>query len=110
MARNEGKIFEDAFIKSVPDYCWHKRLNDNASSWANGSNTRFTSTNECDFLLFDCKTKTLNALELKTTKSNLTSLSRASASNSARFTEIFTGNPHCLKHRAGPQKEVPALP
>lgn len=70
--RNDGKIFEDSFIKSVPDYCWHKRLNDNASSWSGGANTRFTSTNECDFLLFDCNTRTLSALELKTTKGSLT--------------------------------------
>ena len=70
--RNEGKIFEDAFIKSVPDYCWHKRLNDNASSWANGTKTRFTSTNECDFLINDFKRNTFYALELKTTKGSLT--------------------------------------
>lgn len=69
---NEGKRFENAFIKSVPDYCWHKRLNDNAASWGNGTQTRFTSTNECDFLLFDCNTRTLNALELKTTSGSLT--------------------------------------
>lgn len=70
--RNEGKIFEDSFIKSVPDYCWHKRLNDNAASWGNGTQTRFTSTNECDFLLFDCNSRTLSALELKTTSGSLT--------------------------------------
>ena len=69
---NEGKRFENSFIKSVPDYCWHKRLNDNAASWGNGTQTRFTSTNECDFLLFDCNTRTLSALELKTTSSSLT--------------------------------------
>lgn len=70
--QNEGKRFENSFIKSVPDYCWHKRLNDNAASWGNGTQTRFTSTNECDFLLFDCNTRTLSALELKTTSSSLT--------------------------------------
>ena len=70
--RNPGKIFESDFIRSVPDYCWHKRLNDNAASWGKGDNTRFTSTNECDFLLFDCNTRTLNALELKTTSGSLT--------------------------------------
>ena len=70
--RNEGKIFESCFVKSIPDYCWHKRLNDNAASWSNGTETRFTSTNECDFLLFDCNTRTLTALELKTTSSSLT--------------------------------------
>ncbi len=69
---NQGKIFESDFIKSVPDYCWHKRLNDNAASWGNGTNTRFASNNECDFLLFDCNTRTLSALELKTTSGLLT--------------------------------------
>lgn len=70
--RNPGKIFEDDFIKSVPDYCWHKRLNDNAASWGEGNKTRFASTNECDFLLYDCKSRTLSALELKSTQSSLT--------------------------------------
>lgn len=72
IAKSVGKVFEDSFIKSVPDYCWHKRLNDNAASWNNGKKTRFTSTNECDFLLFDCNTRTLSALELKTTSGSLT--------------------------------------
>lgn len=72
MAKNPGKNFEDYFIKSVPAHCWHKRLNDNAASWSNGTNSRFTSTNECDFILFNCKTKTLYALELKTTINSLT--------------------------------------
>ena len=68
----QGKHFEQCFIRSIPDYCWHKRLNDNAASWSNGTETRFTSTNECDFLLFDCKTRTLTALELKSTSGSLT--------------------------------------
>lgn len=72
IAKSVGKVFEDSFIKSVPDYCWHKRLNDNAASWGNSTETRFTSTNECDFLLFDCNTRTLSALELKTTSGSLT--------------------------------------
>ena len=52
----------------MPDYCWHKRLNDNAASFGGGKNTKFSSTNECDFLLFDCSSKTLSALELKSTE------------------------------------------
>ena len=68
----QGKHFESSFVKSIPDYCWHKRLNDNAASWSNGTETRFTSTNECDFLLFDCNTRTLTALELKSTSGSLT--------------------------------------
>ena len=72
IAKSVGKIFEEDFIKSIPSYCWHKRLNDNAASWGNGTNTRFASTNECDFLLFDCNSRTLSALELKSTQGNLT--------------------------------------
>lgn len=70
MARNEGKRFEDAFIKSVPDYVLVKRLNDNASSWSGGANTRFASKNECDYILFNDCTSTFYGLELKSTKHN----------------------------------------
>lgn len=69
---SEGKKFEQDFKESIPDYCWYKRLNDNAASWANGTNTRFASTNECDYLLFNDHTHTLLALELKTTQGTLT--------------------------------------
>lgn len=58
-------------VKKVP-YCWYKRLNDNAASWSGGNNTRFTSTNECDFLMFNNHTRTLYALELKSTQGSLT--------------------------------------
>ena len=70
IAKNEGKKFEDAFIKSVPDYVLVKRLNDNASSWSGGTMTRFASKNECDYILFDDHTRTLYGLELKSTKHN----------------------------------------
>lgn len=72
MGRNTGKIFEDDFKNSVPEFCWYKRLNDNASSFAGGANTRFTSANECDCLLFNDNTKRLYALELKSTQGSLT--------------------------------------
>lgn len=49
-----------------------KRLNDNAASWGQGSQTRFTSTNECDFILFDDNTLTLYGLELKSLNSSAT--------------------------------------
>lgn len=70
MAKNEGKRFEDAFIKSVPDYVLVKRLNDNASSWSGGTNTRFASKNECDYILYNDHTRTFYGLELKSTKYN----------------------------------------
>jgi penicillin-binding protein-related factor A (putative recombinase) len=70
IAKNEGKKFEDAFIKSVPDYVLVKRLNDNASSWSGGTMTRFASKNECDYILFDDHASTFYGLELKSTKHN----------------------------------------
>lgn len=70
MAKNEGKKFEEAFVKSIPDYVLVKRLNDNASSWSGGANTRFASKNECDYILYDDTTRTLYGLELKSTKHN----------------------------------------
>ena len=70
IAKSEGKQFEDAFVKSVPDYVLVKRLNDNASSWAGGANTRFASKNECDYILFNDRTSTFYGLEMKSTKHN----------------------------------------
>lgn len=52
----------------MPDTCWIYRLRDNASSFANGQNTRFTSSNICDYILFDDITKTLFLVECKSTK------------------------------------------
>lgn len=66
--KNEGKRFEEAWQKSVPNTTLVKRLNDNAAGWSGGSNTRFSSNNECDFLLFDTVHRNLLALELKSTK------------------------------------------
>lgn len=45
-----------------------KRLNDNASAWSGGNNTRFSSNNECDYILFDDNTRTFYGIELKTVK------------------------------------------
>lgn len=67
-AQKEGKRFEDALTKSVPNHVLVKRLNDNASAWSGGTNTRFTSNNECDYIWFDDNTRTFYGLELKTTK------------------------------------------
>lgn len=72
IAKNPGKVFEDCFVKSVPDYVLVKRLNDGASSWNGGNGTRFTATNECDFILFNDKTRTFYGLELKSTIGSLT--------------------------------------
>lgn len=66
---NEGKRFEKCIVDSIDQsHVLVKRLNDNASSWAGGNNTRFSSKNECDFILFDENTDTFYGLELKSTK------------------------------------------
>lgn len=44
-------------------------MRDNASSFANGDKTRFTSSNICDFVLFDDNSKNLFLIECKSTKS-----------------------------------------
>lgn len=67
--QNSGKLFENDIKQSIPQECWIYRLRDNASSFANGDKTRFTSSNICDFLLLDDLTKTLFLIECKSTKS-----------------------------------------
>lgn len=68
ISKNEGKKFEEDVKLSVPNNCWIYRLKDNASSFANGTNTRFTSSNICDYILLDDATKTLFLIECKSTK------------------------------------------
>ena len=69
IGKNEGKRFEDNWKSSCDklDYVLLKRLNDNASAWSGGSNTRFASKNECDFILFDSLRCKFFGLELKST-------------------------------------------
>lgn len=75
IAKNQGKLFEQDFQKSIPPTCWIYRLRDNASSFANGSATRFTSSNICDYLLFDDISKTLFLIECKSTQGSSVPLS-----------------------------------
>lgn len=70
--KNEGKIFEQCFQKSIPDNILVKRFNDNAASFGGSVNTRFSSTNECDYELFDPESRTLYFLELKSSLGSLT--------------------------------------
>lgn len=71
--KNEGKIFEQSFQNSIDTNRFLiKRLNDNAASFGGGQNTRFSSTNECDYIVFDSIKQKFIALELKTTLSSLT--------------------------------------
>lgn len=68
MSKNSGKIFEDDFRKSVPDYCFIHRLKDTAQSYNKSKKTKFTWNNPCDFFVFDSNISKLYALELKSTK------------------------------------------
>lgn len=70
IAQNQGKRFEQDVKDSVPETCWIYRFRDNAASFGNGNNTRFASSNICDYLLFDDKSRTLYLLELKSTQSS----------------------------------------
>ena len=74
IAKNQGKLFEEDIKSSVPETCWIYRLRDNASSFSGGSQTRFTSSNICDYIVYDDISKTLFLLELKTTKNTSISL------------------------------------
>ena len=71
IAQNEGKKFEQDFANSVDENkYWLYRFRDNAASFSGGTNTRFTSSNICDYLLFHNDTRTLYLLEMKSTKSS----------------------------------------
>ena len=62
---NYGKHFENDFIKSIPSHCFTYRFKD-AGGWSNATNLRFTSSNICDFMVFDGEY--LHLLELKSVK------------------------------------------
>lgn len=73
---NQGKIFEDDFKKSVPKYALLYRLPDAAQSFGNSSTLRFSNRNPFDFLLWNAKTRTLYALEMKTVSGKSISFER----------------------------------
>ena len=68
MSKNSGKIFEDQFKKSVPDYCLLQRLNDSPQAFSKSNLTRFTCKTPCDFFMLDDISGLLYCLELKSTK------------------------------------------
>ena len=74
--KNSGKVFEDNFKKSIPDYALLYRLPDSAQSFGNSSNLRFSNKNPFDYLLWDSKLKLLYALELKSVKGKSISFER----------------------------------
>ena len=93
MAQNAGKLFESDIKSSIPDECWLYRLRDNASSFAGGTNTRFTSSNICDYILFDDKTRTLFLIECKSTKGTSIPLTRIRENQKKGLVEA---GKHCL--------------
>lgn len=77
ISKNAGKKFEDCWKESANklENIWIYRLRDNAASFGKGSNTRFTSHNMCDYIMWDDNSRTFYCLELKSTKSTSLSLS-----------------------------------
>lgn len=66
---NSGKVFETNFKKSIPNYVLYHRLNDSTGTFSGGSNLRFSPKQPCDAFLWNGRTNTFYALELKTSKS-----------------------------------------
>lgn len=93
MAQNAGKQFELDVKSSIPDRCWFYRLRDNASSFAGGDKTRFTSSNICDCIIFDDDTKTLFLIECKSTKGTSIPLGKIRDSQAKG---LLDASRHCL--------------
>lgn len=84
MAKNVGKIFEQDISKSVPDYAGIMRLPDAAQSFGGGSdNLRFSRKSPCDYIIWNPKSLTPYALEMKTTKEKSISFARSSEQTGA---------------------------
>lgn len=66
--QNSGKLFEQQFRKSIPEYALLIRLNDTAQSFKKSGYARFTPQNPCDFILFNSNKHQLICLECKSTK------------------------------------------
>jgi len=86
-----GKQFERDFTKSAPDYLGVIRLPDAAQSFFRSSNLRFSNKNPYDFLLWNPKTLTLYALELKTVKGKSISFERTKDENGEIHYHQITG-------------------
>lgn len=65
---NYGKRFEEDFASSAPDYCYVHRLKDSAQSYNDSEETSFSWDNECDFFIWNSKSRTFCAIECKSTK------------------------------------------
>lgn len=66
--KNAGKVFEEQFKNSCPDYCFVFRLKDSATSFKPGAYD-FSWNNPCDFLMFNTREQELYGVECKSTMS-----------------------------------------
>lgn len=66
--KNKGKVFENDWKSSVPEYCLNVRLPDPPQSFTQRSDTRFSHKNPCDFVMFSSKHRLFFPTELKSTK------------------------------------------
>lgn len=80
MKKNLGKLFEQRWKKSCPDYVLAYKLPDTPQAF--GSNTfRFTNKNPFDYLMWDSERHILMALELKSVGGNSISFERDKEDN-----------------------------
>lgn len=77
LSMNSGKIFENDFKKSAPDWLLVYRLPDAAQSFGRSNNLRFSRKNPFDFLLWDSIGRNLFAVELKTVSGKSISFERS---------------------------------
>lgn len=75
--KNTGKILEQQWAKSVPDYVLLCRLPDAAQSFGGSSKLRFSRKNPFDYIMWDSKNRILYAIELKTVKGKSISFERS---------------------------------
>lgn len=83
MAKNVGKKFEQDISKSVPDYAGIMRLPDAAQSFGESSNLRFSRKSPCDYIIWNPRTLTPYAVEMKTTQEKSISFARSSEQTGA---------------------------
>lgn len=74
--KNQGKVFEADFTKSVPAYVGVLRIPDAAQSFYRSPQLRFSNKNPFDFIFWNPHSLTLYALELKTVKGKSISFER----------------------------------
>ena len=66
--KNTGKIFEECFKKSVPEYCLLIRIPDPPQAFIQSNDTKYSRKNICDYYCYQSKSRVFYTLELKSTK------------------------------------------